>query len=516
MKELLVVLVLAIFAFSVNAQKFGYENVLKNDFVTGEQKSELRELIEIYCLFNGDMQFLVNENDLKPLAEDYVVKAYTIQELIDHRLHELSEAKTTLDSVEIYMGLESLYQSILNFEDARNSQQFVYDKLNLLLNNTELDSNEMAAVYRNAGIYMFDYGQDPSASYPYFTQAILYNPADTTSYVFIMMLYIQYGGYEQADSIGYALEQKFPDAFSPYILHTQSVVSMMYTENADSIEKLVKYCLTDMVDLSYLEHLKNSGKGSREELLYYLLLENLVLMKYYSVLGSDDKPDILSCDMKLLDDIRTACRSFDHKKTRVPQYTTLNAIAWTYAINHEFDSSLYYLNLALDEVKKLDAGYATVTHNIMSNIMAFTFLSGDTLGALHRLEDKLAYSDTIGILIPDLALISRLYAMIDDFENSHKYADLILGYDPSFFPAWRIKAYADYKAGERDSVFTYMDHAMQIDKQNFETYLMYGLLYLLEDKPALAYKYLEAAWYLNPDSEILDNLMRELYVKREE
>ncbi|PLW95130.1 MAG: hypothetical protein C0592_00750 [Marinilabiliales bacterium] len=499
-----------------NAQDFGYENKLKNDAVTVDQKKELLTLIVSNCLYNGDMQFLVQEKDLQPLAENYTVEAKSMQDLVDHYMQDLAEAETKYDSVEIYQGLKGVYLSMLKFDEAQNTLQFIYNSLDVLLNDTELDSVELAGVYRMAGNYMYEYGQDKASSYPYFTQAIMFDPTDTSSYIFIMLLYTQFGGFDQADSIAQALEQKFPDAFSPYILHTQSVASRMYMENADSVDNLITKCLTDLADLSYLDHLKDAGKGSRQELLYYLMLENMVLLKYYSVLGSDETAEILDCDMNILKDIRRVCLTHDHESTRVPKYTTLNAVAWTYAIDHEFDSSLFYLNKALVEVKKLDAGYSTVTHNIMSSIMAFTFLQGDTLGALKKLEDKLAYSDTIGYLLTDIALLSRLYAMTGDFQNSHKYADFVLNYNPNFYPAWRIKAYADFEAGQPDSVFTYMDKAMQIGKQDFETYLMYGLLYLMQDKPVLAYTYLEAAWYVDPESSILEDVMSELYVRKEE
>ena len=516
MKKILPILLILISVSSLHAQKFGYENKLKNDSVTDEQKTKLLELITSNCLFNGNMQYLVQEKDITPLADDYVVKAATMQDLIDYDLERLSKALTKLDSVSIYMSLKSVYLSTLNFEEAGKSLQYVYNSLDQLLNDTDLDSASMAEVYRMAGNYMFDYGQDPSASFPYFTQAILLDPTDTASYIFIMLVYSQYGAYDQADSIAFALEQKFPGAFSPFIIHTQSVASRMYVENAESLDALLDSCLSDIADLSYLDPLKNSGTGTREELIYHLLLENMILLKYNVVLGSEDKADILDCDRLILDDIRRVCRTHDSEKSGIPKYTTLNALAWTYALDQEYDSCIFYLDKALIEVKKLDAGFATVTHNIMSSIMAFTFMNGDTFGAVKRLEDKFSMNDSIGYLLPDLALVSRLYAMTGDYRNSHKYADAVLNYNPQFYPAWRIKAYADYLAGKPDSVFIYMKKAVEISSMDFETYLMYGLLYLLQDNPVLAYTYLEGAWYIDPESEILDDVMQELYVKKEE
>jgi len=510
----LLLLLLCTFSASY-AQNFGYENKLKTETLSNDQKKMILDVIVSNCLFNGDVQFLVHEKDITPLAENYKVKAFTMQDLIDYDLERLSNAKTTLDSVRIYMTLKSTYLSSLEFDKAGKCLQFVYGSLDHLLNDSNLDSVRMSEVYRMAGNYMFEYSQEKSSSYPYFTQSILYNPSDTASYIFIMLLYAQYGAYDQADSIAFALEKRFPDSYSSFIIHTQSVASRMYVEHADSVKDLMYYCLTKLADLSYLDPLKNAGVGSREELLYYLMLENLILLKYYTVIG-EGEANILECDRAVLNDIRRVCLTHDHEKSRVPEYTTFNAVAWTYILDEKYDSALFYLEKALTEVKKLDAGYSTVTHNIMSSIMAFTFMSGDTIGAVKKLEDKLAMKDTIGYLLPDLALISRLYAMTGDCQNSHKYADAVLNYNPQFFPAWRIKAYADYLAGKQDSVFIFMDKAVALQNMNFENYLMYGLLYLLMDNPAQAYRYLEGAWYVDPESEILNDVMQELYIKKEE
>lgn len=514
MKQLIYLITLILLVSTAQAQKFGYQNKLINEKVNPEQKSLLVDLIESNCLFNGDMQFLVHENDLEPLPKDYVAEDKSMQDMINHQLKELAEAKTPLDSVSIYLSLKGAYLNMLMFNEAQECLQYSYKTLDLLLNDTELDSTDLADVYRMAGSYMMEYGQDPSSSYPYFTQAILLDPSDTASYVFIMLLYTQYGEFDQADSIAFALEQEFPEALSPYILHTQSVVSRMYVENSENPDALFTTCINDLADLSYLNGLKSYGKGTRQELLYYLLLENTILLKYYLVMGADGEADILDCDRKYLEEIKQAARNHDHEKSRVPKYTTLNAIAWTFALDHEFDSCVYYLDKALVEVRKLDASFTTVTHNILSSKMAFTFLSGDTLGAISVLEYKLSLKDTIGYLLSDIALLSRLYAMTGNYEKSHEYADALLNYNPNFFPAYRIKAYADYMAGKPDSVFTYMDKAAEIAKQNFETYLMYGLLYLLKDKPELAYTYFEAAWYIDPTSSILDDVMLELYMKK--
>ncbi|MBN2728971.1 MAG: hypothetical protein JXR53_07075 [Bacteroidales bacterium] len=504
-----------ILVFSVaQAQEFGYTNKLKSESLSQKQRVELTDLIVSNCLFNGDLQFLVQENDLKTLPEDYEVKANNMRELIDYNNNRLKSAKTKLDSVNIYLSLKGVYLNMLMFNEARQSLQYIYASLDNLMNDTKLDSTDKAEVYRLAGSYMMEYSQDPSSSYPYFAQAIIFDNTDTASYIFIMLLYTQYGAFDQADSIANAVEQRFPGAISPYILHTQSAASRMFVEYANTDEAMLNMCLDSIADLAYLEPLKNSASESKENLLYHMLLENMILLKYYSVIGSDEKADILDCDRKYLNNIRNTCRTHNNSKSRIPEYTTLNALAWTFALDQQYDSCLLYLNQALDNVRTLDASYASVTHNILSSIMAFTFLKGDSLGALSVLEKKLALGDTIGYMLTDMALISRMYAMTGDYVNANKYSDAVLSYNPSFFPVYRIKAYSFYLDNQKDSAFASMDIAVELAEQNFETYLMYGILHLLEGNEAVAYTYLEAAWYIDPSSTILEDLMQELYIKK--
>ena len=514
MKKILLLLTVLIFALQVSAQEFVYQNKLKNDKLSEKQKNELQNLAITNCLYNGELQFQVQENDVRPLSEDYSVKAYTILELIDYHKEKLVNA-SSLDSISIYLALKSAYINILQWEEAGASRDKVYTMLDRLMKEEGQDSSKQADIIRMAGSYMLEYGKEPADAFPYFTQAIMLDPSDTASYIFVMLIYTKYGAFDEADSVANVLRATFPSAISPYILQTNTLASRMFVENMDEDSVFLTRCLDDLVDISYLSFLKNSKKNTSENLLYYLLMENVLLLKYYSLIGEDTDTEILDCDMDYIKAIRNECKNHDYSVSKIPEYTSLNALAWTYSIEHKFDSSLYYLSKAYDAARTLDVGYSDVVHNIMNSMMAFTFLNGDTVAALKILEKKIDLKDSIGIRLTDYVLMGRLFIMIGDNENAHKYAALALEYNPSFAAAFRVHAYADFKKGETEKAFEYMKSATEVDNKNFETYLLTGLMYMLDGNSDIAYTYFEAAYYLDPSSVVLDDLMNELYLKNE-
>ncbi len=507
MKTFLTILVLVASTVSSIAQSFNYSDSLKIE-VNGSERNDLQQIIEQNLLFNGNLNFIVNEGDMKPFDKSEK-PIFTIKESIS-KYNEDLKAASTIDSADNYMQLSKLYEQSNNSEDAMKMMQMAFNILQRLL----AVENPSSEVLRLAGMFTMQSNPDQSAAFRFFNQAYYTDKNDSASLQFMITIYNNYGLLHESDSLLQIAFTEFPEMFAPYLFKTNNLAINMYLDYLEKPEIFTTKCLDEIADVQYLTTLRTENKSQKNVVLSYLMSEMLLLMKYQSNIAGDTFVEIIPCDKLLLDEMKIAFKKYHSQSDLFPQYTTSNAIGWTFAIEQKYDSSLFYLNRAFTEIKPLGIGYNSSRRDISNAIMAIKYLSKDSIGSIATMKSIIAAHDTIGYSNNDYLMLSVLNLRTgNNMGASDAIKNLVALKNPPT-ASLRIKSYLYWTDKNNTEAIAWSDKAIEAEKQEISNYIFRGVLHLMNNEPKKALQFLEAAWYIDKTDSELNQILERYFVAK--
>lgn len=458
-------------------------------------------------LFNGNLNFVINERDLS--LEDYNPDSahQTIAEGIEMAKAKLASVNKA-DSADLYLKLYQLYQAAGNMDEATKQVMRSHELMLEMLQDTPVSAD----IVKQAGFFTMQTNPDQSQAFPYFAEAWRMNPKDSTSLLLMITIYFNYGLYQESDSLINIAHREFPGSFGPLMIQTQIESMNLYLKYLNDPQSVMSKCLHEVADLGKINDLRKSGSSERNTVLSYMLEELILIMKYQLNMSGDTLIPLLPCDRKALTEMRKIYHSIHDGVNLVPDFTTSHALGWTYALEQKFDSAIYFLNRAANEVRPLGGSYLSNRVNISNSLMAMTYLSGDTTGAIQQMKNMIAAHDTTGISGNDYLMLATLQLKARQYEASTASAVKALDFYADKSASLRIQSLCAFYSGKKTEAFNYLNQAVSVGKTEFNNYMLSGLVYLMDNNHKEAFRYLEAAWYIDAQDPDLINILN-IYFK---
>jgi len=503
-----VCVILFLTGFRSYSQSFPYSaNLRKN--ITETEQSELRKIAEKNWLYSGNLTFNIAEADLDIKEYNPDSTWFTIGEAVQFELNKLKTASET-DSVEIYLNLYDYYNMLGDGETGIEMARKSYDVLQPLLNADHVQPEAL----RQAGFFAAQVNGSLSQAFPYFDKALKANPSDSASLQMMITIFYQYGLFDQSDSMINIAVKRFPDAVAPYLLKMQ-IESMRLLMKASADSTILKNkSLREVVNFNFIDSLRANTTSEKHVLLSYLLEEFLLITKYNSNISGDAVTELHRDDAKALIEMRTVFNRIHNKNKDIPAYTTSKALAWSYAVEHKTDKALQYLETAMHEAKNMGGHYLDARENLYNTLLAIQYIGGDTREALKTTEKLIAASDSLGYNAGNYCMQAVFQLKLNQYDQSLLSCAKAEKYRADKTTVNRLKAMNYFFQDKKDEAFAEMDASLKTNEKEASNYAVYGILHLINNNPAEAIRYLEAAWYASPNDPALILLLDDFFAKK--
>jgi len=146
--------------------------------------------------------------------------------------------------------------------------------------------------------------------------------------------------------------------------------------------------------------------------------------------------------------------------------------------------------------------------------MAIQYLSKDSIGSVATMNSIIAAQDSIGYSTNDFLMLSVLNLRTGNNKGASDAIQRLIDSDNTPSAALRIKSYLGYLDGKNADAIAWSDKAINAGKQEINNYLLRGILYLLSNDTDNAYKYFEAAWYIDPTNSDLNQILEHYFVEK--
>lgn len=454
----------------------------------------------------GNINFLVNEKDVRPVAKLLPTTPRTMESYIYTLKTKL---KNNSDSASVYLSLATAYQSIYRFEDASKCYGLAESNIERRLRKNPED----ATAWRQKGVVALQLKGDMLGAEINFDKALSFNPYDTTARIFKILIFSSQNKLDSAAAFCQRTMRDMPGSLSAFLLYTNVMAAAVMNDTSRVGEESV-FCMDQYFQLDYLNVLANQPTNNESAVLMsHLLRLNLLLFKYRDRLVAEDTVVTLTCDA---DEVRAHKAYFIRTAqlaNQMPRYTVYNALGWVYLLEAKHDSAIYAFDQALLDKKNYDPSFADVFRNIYNNKIATYLLKNDTLGSERCLKQKIEQQESIGFEASDYVLLGKFKIYAGYYSGAIEHCSRALAHDPYLTSAYRTMAVAALFMKKIDEATQYADAAMKINKDEAETQILLGLIYLYKGMSAFAYSYFQEAWSIDPGNKSIIEIMDIFYKK---